>query len=75
MTASLLKTAEPISEDWPELVPLDTPNLPRIDLSHLPNWAGNFAKALSAHTETPPELATGMILITSVLLLLRVDYG
>ncbi len=51
-------------EEWPELVPLDTPNLPRLDLAHLPGWAGDYARALAADTETPPELAAGMILAT-----------
>ena len=64
MTAELLKSAAPPPEDWPALVPLDTPNLPRLDLAHLPSWAGDFARALSADTETPPELAAGMILVT-----------
>ncbi|MEW7980730.1 MAG: YfjI family protein, partial [Candidatus Sedimenticola endophacoides] len=45
-------------------VPLDAPNLPRLDLTHLPDWAGDFARALAAHTETPPELAAGMVLVT-----------
>lgn len=64
MTADLLKSAAPPSEDWPELVPLDTPNLPRLDLRHLPGWAGDYARAVSADTETPPELAAGMILVS-----------
>lgn len=64
MTANLLKPAEPPPEDWPELVPLDAPNLPRLDLAHLPGWAGDYVRALSAATETPPELAAGMVLVT-----------
>ena len=64
MTAELLKSAAPPPEDWPALVPLDTPNLPRLDLAHLPAWAGDYARALAADTETPPELAAGMILVT-----------
>ena len=63
MTANLLKSAAPPAEDWPELVPLDAPNLPRLDLAHLPGWAGDFARAVAADTETPPELAVGMVLI------------
>ena len=35
MTADLLKFAAPPPEDWPELVPLDVPNLPRLNLTHL----------------------------------------
>ena len=34
-------------EEWPELVPLGAPNLPRLDLQHLPTWAGDFARALA----------------------------
>ncbi|PLY12832.1 MAG: hypothetical protein C0631_15905 [Sedimenticola sp.] len=63
MTADLLKSAAPPPEDWPELVPLDAPNLPRLDLVHLPGWAGNYAHAIAADTETPPELAAGMVLV------------
>jgi len=64
MTADLLKSAAPPPEDWPELVPLDAPNLPRLDLVHLPGWAGDYARAIAADTETPPELAAGMVLVT-----------
>jgi len=64
MTASLLKNACSSQEEWPALVPLDTPALPRIDLAHLPSWAGDFAQAVATDTETPPELAAGMILVT-----------
>lgn len=63
MSTDLLKTAAPPPEDWPELVPLDAPNLPRLDLGHLPGWAGDYARAIAADTETPPELAAGMILV------------
>ena len=49
--------------DWPGLVPLDAPNLPRLDLAHLPDWAGDFARAVAEATETPPELAVGMVLV------------
>ena len=64
MNADLLKAAAPPPEDWPELVPLDAPNLPRLDLAHLPGWAGDYASALAADTETPAELAAGMVLVT-----------
>ncbi len=49
---------------WPELVPLDHPTLPRLNPVVLPSWAGDFARALAAATETPPELAIGMVLAT-----------
>ena len=64
MTIDLLISAEPPYEEWPELVPLDTPNLLRLDITLLPGWAGDFADALSTDTETPAELAAGMVLIT-----------
>lgn len=63
MTANLLKSAARPPEDWPELVPLDAPNLPRLDLAHLPGWAGDYARAIAADTETPPELAAGMVMV------------
>lgn len=62
MSIDLLKSAAPPPEEWPELVPLDAPRLPRLDLSHLPSWAGDYARAIAAETETPPELPAGMIL-------------
>lgn len=62
MTGDLLNSAAPL-EDWPVLVPLDAPNLPRLDLEYLPCWAGDYARAIAADTETPPELAAGMVLV------------
>ncbi|QBQ56113.1 YfjI family protein [Nitrosococcus wardiae] len=62
--AQLLSAAAPPTEAWPALVPLDAPNLPRLDLAHLSSWAGDYARALAAATETPPELAAGMVLVT-----------
>ena len=53
--------AEPF-QLWPELIPLDEPDLPALDPSSLPSWAGEFATALAASTETPPELALAMVL-------------
>ncbi|MCP3679809.1 MAG: DUF3987 domain-containing protein [Gammaproteobacteria bacterium] len=49
-------------ESWPTLVRLDHPNLPKFDLSWLPNWAGDFAEALATHTETPTTLAGCLVL-------------
>lgn len=51
-------------DGWPALVPLDAPNLPRLDRDALPGWAGDFAAALSDATETPVELAASMVLAT-----------
>lgn len=50
--------------NWPVLVPLDAPNLPLLNLNYLPSWAGDYARALSIATETPTELAAGMVLAT-----------
>jgi hypothetical protein len=58
-----LEASEVVSE-WPAFIPLDTPNAPHVDLDYLPTWAGNYARALSEATETPPELAAGMVLVT-----------
>ena len=58
MISQLPSTAENTG-DWPSLVPIDNMQLPRLDLSHLPAWAGEFAAAVAADTETPPELAAG----------------
>lgn len=49
---------------WPAVIPLDSPNLPTIDPRTLPGWAGEYAAELSEATETPPELATAMVLAT-----------
>ncbi|MEW8441911.1 MAG: YfjI family protein [Candidatus Thiodiazotropha taylori] len=62
MNVNLLMSSVTPADDWPELVPLDTPNLPRLDLAHLPVWACDYARAIAANTETPPELAAGMVL-------------
>ncbi len=47
---------------WPELIQLGQPKLPTLELDYLPGWAGGFARAIAADTETPPELAAGMVL-------------
>lgn len=48
--------------DWPALVQLGAPEIPRLSADLLPGWAGAYAGALASATETPPELAAGMIL-------------
>jgi hypothetical protein len=50
--------------EWPGLVSIDTPLLPRLNPYLLPGWAGEYVSALSASTETPPELAAFMVLAT-----------
>lgn len=52
-----------MAEEWPALVPLDAPTLPSIDITNLPGWAGDYAAAVAEATETPPELAVGMVLV------------
>jgi len=62
MTDELTSIIE--AEEWPQLIPLDSPNLPRLNLATLPSWVGDYARALSIATETPPELAAGLVLVT-----------
>ncbi|MCY4641768.1 MAG: DUF3987 domain-containing protein [Gammaproteobacteria bacterium] len=50
--------------DWLKLVSLDAPDLPCLERECLPAWAGEYARAVAAATETPLELAVGMILAT-----------
>lgn len=61
MIMNLIKPVVPC-EEWPVLVTLDHPNLPHLDIKNIPAWAGEYARALSTATETPPELAAGMVL-------------
>ncbi|WP_413614893.1 YfjI family protein [Halomonas cupida] len=49
-------------DDWPSLVPLEMPRLDRFDNKVLTNWPGDYIRALSHSTETPPELALGLVL-------------
>lgn len=64
MSSRLLNPEKPISNEWANLVPLDTPNLPGLETGCLPGWAGDFAGALAEHTESPRELAVGMVLVS-----------
>lgn len=65
MSADFLHAAAEPIEPWPELIPLEGPDLPRLDTSHLPAALGDFAEALSVSTETPPELAAAVVLATT----------
>ena len=47
---------------WPALIPLNFPDLPRLDVGLIPGWAGDFALTLSNSTETPPELPAGLVI-------------
>ena len=62
MSEDFINDAKSLADTWPELIPLDLPELPRIDERSLPDWAGNFARALSRSTETPRELPLSMVL-------------
>ncbi|MEP1214785.1 MAG: YfjI family protein [Marinobacter sp.] len=64
MTVELINAKPPEIDHWPDLIPLSAPSLPGLDPSLLPGWAGEYAHALAAETETSPELAVGMILAT-----------
>ena len=60
---ALIATAtEPAPNSWPSLVSLDAPELPRLSANLLPGWAGDFAAAIAADTETPEELAVALVL-------------
>lgn len=63
MSPPLIDHAVRPHDTWPALVPLDAPNLPKLNPRHIPDWAGRYAEALAVETETPPELAAGMVLV------------
>lgn len=54
--------ADAPGSDWPELIPLEGGDLPRLSPDMLGGWLGEFAAALSEATETPFELAACMTL-------------
>ena len=60
--AAQVKVESNPGSNWPALVPLDSATAPPLDGTLLPGWAGEYARALSAATETPIELAVGMVL-------------
>ena len=47
MTADIMKIEDFATNDWPELIPLDALELPFLDASLLPEWAGAFAQSLA----------------------------
>ena len=57
----MLRCHQTIGPNW---CPWRASNLLRLDVSHLPSWAGDYARALSVATETPVELACAMVLVT-----------
>ena len=61
MNAQIAHLERP-GDAWPPLVPLDTPELPALHADWLPSWAGDFAAALAAETETPAELPAALVL-------------
>lgn len=48
----------PDTEEWPDLIPFDDPDLLRLDPDILPDGIRDMVKQVSQHTETPPEMAT-----------------
>jgi Protein of unknown function (DUF3987) len=48
--------------DWQEPIPLDNPDLPELPQSLFPAWCENFINAVAAATETPRELAAGLVI-------------
>ncbi|SDW21160.1 Bifunctional DNA primase/polymerase, N-terminal [Albimonas donghaensis] len=48
--------------DWPELVPLEGGDLPRLSPDMLGGWLGDYASALATSTETPFEMAACLTL-------------
>lgn len=62
----LVKESKPVDQSstdgWGKLIPLDEFELPSLDVTNLPTWVGDYIKSLSAATETPIELAAGMVL-------------
>ncbi len=63
MSSNLIARLEDPSNEWVQLISLDTPDLIHLKIEHLPQWARDFADALSKATETPSELAAGMVLV------------
>lgn len=50
------------AEDWEDPILLDNPSLPNME--PLPGIVGDISQAIATATETPLELATGMVLAT-----------
>ena len=63
MTDSKIIQSTP-DHDWPTLVPLDRPDLPKLPKGLLPGWAEDMALAVTASLEIPYELAACLILAT-----------
>ena len=42
MKTNLLDSATIVQDDWHKLVPLSSPDLPSLNLKHLPDWVGNL---------------------------------
>ena len=48
--------------EWQQPIPLDTPDLPELPQGLFPAWCENFIDAVAAATETPRELAAGLVI-------------
>jgi putative DNA primase/helicase len=59
---ALKKTQTVNIDDWEEPIPLQENNPPGLDTNLLPGIIGDMARAVSIETETPFELAAGLIL-------------
>ncbi len=56
----LAESSQP--QEWPPIIALEAPNLPRLSVDALPKWAREYALKLSEHTETPLELTIANVL-------------
>ena len=50
------------STDWPEPEPLDAATGPELSPDALPEWAGDYATAVSRSTQTPSDMAVATVL-------------
>src|ERR1700737_1421873 len=53
---------EEARSDWPELIPLDTPQVPAFPTEVLPGWQRRLVDAAATETETAPDLGALAVL-------------
>jgi uncharacterized protein DUF3987 len=53
---------EEARSDWPELIPLDTPQVPAFPTEVLPGWQRRLVEAAATETETAPDLGALAVL-------------
>ena len=51
------------TEDWEDIIPLDAMDVEQVDPATLPGIIGEYAQAVAQETETPIELASGMLFV------------